>query len=335
MTSNYHPWRVDLDHFQKHGTVRSLLDFAVLAPSSHNSQPWLFEVSDDRILVYANRQRQLVASDVNDRELYISLGCAITNIVIAAQALGLQATVAHTVDKQDLAATITFHAETSGNNSSPLLQAILTRTNNRNPYSSQHVPAHFFESVRSKLLASLRFDVVTNPEQKKLLAETVVQAGIEAMNSEAFRQELNQYVKSNFTRSSFGMPGFGMGIPAPISLLAPTMVKHLNMNRLTAKKDFKILTTHTPVFGIISSTEDNPDVWLKTGEFFETVALQAEASSIRVGVWAAPIEIGSYYQAVQKILGIQERPQMFFRMGYTNNVPKHSPRLQASATLKE
>ncbi|MFC7136860.1 nitroreductase family protein [Halobaculum litoreum] len=44
-------WRVDADGFPAGGTVaeqaRFLLRYAVLAPSSHNTQPWSFAVDDD------------------------------------------------------------------------------------------------------------------------------------------------------------------------------------------------------------------------------------------------------------------------------------------------
>ena len=40
-----------------------LLKYAVLAASSHNSQPWMFNVSDDEILLYADRSRWLSVAD--------------------------------------------------------------------------------------------------------------------------------------------------------------------------------------------------------------------------------------------------------------------------------
>ena len=57
---------------------------AVLASSAHNSQPWLFEPHDDAITVYADLSRTLGAADPFRRELYASLGCALTNLAIAA-----------------------------------------------------------------------------------------------------------------------------------------------------------------------------------------------------------------------------------------------------------
>ena len=53
-----------------------LLNYAVLAPSSHNSQPWKFNVSGDEISLFADKTRWLKVADADQRELHISLGCA-------------------------------------------------------------------------------------------------------------------------------------------------------------------------------------------------------------------------------------------------------------------
>lgn len=46
MKSNYEAWDVDVKEFPKHGSIEDqlifLLHYAILDPSSHNSQPWQF-----------------------------------------------------------------------------------------------------------------------------------------------------------------------------------------------------------------------------------------------------------------------------------------------------
>ncbi len=58
-----------------------MMEQAVKAPSGHNTQPWLFRVQKDRIQI-------LPAVDPDNRELFISLGCATENLCIAAEAKG-------------------------------------------------------------------------------------------------------------------------------------------------------------------------------------------------------------------------------------------------------
>ncbi|WP_229440580.1 hypothetical protein [Massilia sp. BSC265] len=56
----------------------------MLAPSSHNTQPWLFRMAESSIDLFADRTRALPVNDPDDRELTISCGCALMHLRIAA-----------------------------------------------------------------------------------------------------------------------------------------------------------------------------------------------------------------------------------------------------------
>lgn len=76
-------------------TARALYDAAAratLAPSIHNSQPWRFEVLDDRLDLYLDRARRLPAVDPLGREAAISCGAALFGLRVALAAAGLDAT---------------------------------------------------------------------------------------------------------------------------------------------------------------------------------------------------------------------------------------------------
>ncbi len=73
--------------------LEELVAAAVLAPSSHNTQPWLFELHDGEIDLHADRIRALPVNDPHDRELTISCGCALRNLELAAGEHDLTATV--------------------------------------------------------------------------------------------------------------------------------------------------------------------------------------------------------------------------------------------------
>jgi len=70
-------------------STESLIQKAVRAPSSHNTQPWIFHVAESAINLYADRTRALPVNDPDDRELTISCGCALMNLRVAAAAEGL------------------------------------------------------------------------------------------------------------------------------------------------------------------------------------------------------------------------------------------------------
>lgn len=60
-----------------------LVECAIKAPSGHNTQPWKFENIENGIIIHPDFKRALPVVDANNYELYISLGCALENILIA------------------------------------------------------------------------------------------------------------------------------------------------------------------------------------------------------------------------------------------------------------
>jgi len=60
---NYSAWQVDTQDFYKCRSDKErlefLLRFAVLAPSSHNSQPWRFEIGEGAIKIFLDFSRRL------------------------------------------------------------------------------------------------------------------------------------------------------------------------------------------------------------------------------------------------------------------------------------
>ena len=66
---------------------------AILAANPHDTQPWLFEVDENAITLFADRARNLGTFDPFRREMHLGLGAAMENLVLAARAFGLAATV--------------------------------------------------------------------------------------------------------------------------------------------------------------------------------------------------------------------------------------------------
>ena len=66
---------------------------AAKAPSGYNTQLWLFKINDSSIEIHANFERSLLIVDPDNRELFISLGCAAENLCIAASCKGYKSEV--------------------------------------------------------------------------------------------------------------------------------------------------------------------------------------------------------------------------------------------------
>jgi len=75
---------------ERRALQHELIRYATLAPSSHNTQCWRFELRRDRIAIEPDWSRRCPAVDPDDHHLFVSLGCATENLMQAARAHGFR-----------------------------------------------------------------------------------------------------------------------------------------------------------------------------------------------------------------------------------------------------
>jgi hypothetical protein len=108
--------------------LQELVRCATLAANSHNTQPWKFGLSPDTISIHPDRSRRAPVVDPDEHHLWVSLGCATENLVLAAAALGKHADIAFGPQE----AHIVF--DNAAPVRSPLVNAIFQRQCTRSEY---------------------------------------------------------------------------------------------------------------------------------------------------------------------------------------------------------
>ncbi len=114
----------------------ALVSAAILAANAHNTQPWIFRIGDSRIELFADTRRDIGAIDPFSREMYIGLGCALENLVLAARARGYKYDLALAPDSGDPAHAATIDLSPGSKEVSPLYEAIPERRTNRYVYDT-------------------------------------------------------------------------------------------------------------------------------------------------------------------------------------------------------
>ena len=107
-----------------------LVRMATLAANSHNTQPWLFRAADGQVSILPDIARRTAVVDPDDHHLYISLGCAAENMVIAGAALGRSGAVSVSAGA---APQIDISFATAQPRGQDLYQAIPLRQSTRSP----------------------------------------------------------------------------------------------------------------------------------------------------------------------------------------------------------
>jgi hypothetical protein len=126
----YEPWHLDLS---SRGPM-SLVGAAILAANAHDSQPWVFRVASDRINLFAAMERSIGAMDPLGREMYLSLGCALENLVLAAKAHGYRTDVRLMPTPEDPSYVARVALASGPTEPSDLYNAIPLRHTNRAAY---------------------------------------------------------------------------------------------------------------------------------------------------------------------------------------------------------
>ena len=125
--------------------LRFTLNYAVLAPSSHNTQPWRFRIitGGDGVDVWADRTRRLPVADPHDRELLISCGAALLQLRLAMENFGPRTYTELLPDasEPDWEARIQWgHRAIDRRAERPLFKNIVWRHTDRDPFHEWTVP---------------------------------------------------------------------------------------------------------------------------------------------------------------------------------------------------
>jgi nitroreductase len=320
------PWNISESHFPFYGNAAEKLAFcvryAILAPSSHNTQPWHFVIQKNQIELYADRTRRLPVIDPDDRELIISCGAALANLCIAIRHFGYESDVTLGAQPNDanLIATIGLGRERKPTCQEQILfQTIPRRRTNRSAY--ENTP------ISRSLLGELRFACsdqgisltdFSGREQKLKIARLIGDGDRRQMSDPAFRTELAYWTRSAKVESRDGIPCYAQHLPRVLDFAAPFMarlIRTFDMGDFTAARDAD-LANASAVLAVLSTPVDSPADWLAAGIALEHVLLTARASGVWTSFLNQPIEVPELRSALRDLTGCPGTPQVLVRMGY-------------------
>ncbi len=329
------PWNISEGGFPRTGTssekLRFLLNYAVLAPSGHNTQPWLFNIVGDGVELYADRTRALPVCDPEDRELIMSCGAALLHLRVALRYFGYEGAVETfpEPDEPDLLARISFGDERKATaEEHSLFDAIPKRRTNRMPFEARQLPEKVLRELQaaaSKEAAWLH--IIQAENDRNRVADLIAEGDRIQMANRSFRRELAAWIHMNRTVSHDGMPGYAHGYGDLSSVLAPLVVRTFDIGKGQAAKD-RQLAAGSPVLAVLGTNGDTPNDWLSAGQALARVLLRARAEEVWASFMNQPIEVAELRPKLRDILGRKGVLQLLLRLGYGPEVrptPRRTP----------
>ena len=332
-------WDVTEDEFPKKGALHEkisfILKYAILAPSGHNTQPWLFKIVGDRTIeLYADRTRALPVVDPDDREMIISCGAALGQLRLAANHFGLADITDLLPDTNinpDLLAKVELKegdtiTQKLAQQDALLFEAITKRRSNRSPFESKKLPDDLLVSLKDiARVHGAWLEIVEEDLKKKSIADLISQGDKIQLSDKKFRRELAAWIHPNRSNSRDGMPGYAHGIPDIASYVGPFLIRTFDIGKGQAAKDTQ-LATGSPVLAVLGTDADEPLNWIQTGQVLARILLRARAENVWTSFMDQPIEVPELRLRLREALGRTAGfPQLLMRLGYSKDV-KPTPR---------
>jgi hypothetical protein len=330
-SNSYTPWQIPSDTTPRdEELIAFLIRFAVLAPSSHNTQPWRFRVQNDTLELYTDPDRKLGVADPQDRELYMSIGAALENISRAAESIQRAIKIEYVL-AGDLVARIVFVG--SAGSRADYREAMIQRRSTRLPFSLEPLPEDLVKTLSSIGRGGTKTLVFEKRAEIESIARISSEASGRALSNPVFRHELVKWVRNNWTRQPDGMPGFTQGIPGPVSLLAPLIMRLVDVGPDQAKKDYELLAA-SPCLVVLTAKRDELRGWIDAGRTYQAVCLLAQSNGFQTSSLASAIEDEAAVKGLYKKLSLTDRPVAILRVGKASRLARHSPRRSADSVSR-
>jgi nitroreductase len=340
-TLSLNPWDVRATDFPVTGTAAEqwcfLLQYAVLAPSGHNTQPWLFKTDRDMIELYADRSRALPVVDPDDRELTISCGAALFHLRLALRHFGYASTVVIFPDRHnpDLLARIHLGERTAvaAVEEQALFEAICKRRTNRQAFEQRAVPAPELIALQEAAQREgARLFILQEEDDRHAVADLIALADQMQWTDKHFRRELAAWTRSGPSElRQDGIPVSALSFGKLVSYVNLRSGRTFDMGNGQAARD-RQLVAGSPLLAVLGTDLDTPYDWLMTGQALARILLYARSQEVWASFLNQPIEIPEVRLMLHNLTRRSGFPQLLLRMGYGPEVPP-TPRRSVSEVL--
>ena len=307
--------------------LEDALRLASLAPSGHNAQPWTVRVPEsNRLVIGTARDRWLPAVDPGNRELLLSLGCFLENLVVSAGHLGLE------LDYRVVAATpgdrevleVTVRRATP----SPFpLDRILTRRTVRSGHLAQELRSADVHGLCAPFGGRLAF-FPPGSSSARWLSESTLEANRAQADREPAQEELSRWVRwsdDDALRQRNGLTPESMEITG----IAGWYVRHFMdrssvMGRRFRDRGVDAVRAQLGSYGgwlVMTSPDGSVSTLLETGRLFERMWLGCRQKMIAIHPMTQILEEAPFRDQVARQLGVSGAVQFIVRASYLARYP--------------
>ncbi len=313
--------------------IGALVRYATLAANSHNTQPWRFSMRESGVSIEPDMARRTPVVDPDDHHLFVSLGCAAENFLIASAAHGRPGALNFEA-VGDGRLDIDLSSATA--RSDVLYDAIPHRQSTRSEYDAQPIAvADLRQLEAASAVDGVSLILITDGVGREAVVDHVIAGNGAQMDDPAFVAELRDWIRFNPTaamETGDGLFSATTGNPS-IPTWFGRMVFDWFFDKETENEKYAKQIRSSAGVAVFVGEKDDREHWVRVGRSFQRFALQATALGIRTAHVNQPIEVANVRPVFAGWLGIGEaRPDLVVRFGTAPPMPM-SLRRPVSAVL--
>lgn len=313
--------------------LRDLVRFATLAPNGHNTQPWRFAIAPGQITIRPDLSRRTPVVDPDDHHVFVSLGCAVENLALAAAARGYRG---DPVFNDSDTGSIIFAHKSVPAQGSVLFDAIPRRQSTRANYDGRKVSAADLAVLAATAeVPGVDTVVITDRPNMDRVCDLVVAGNSAQMADPAFVRELKSWLRfspRHAIETGDGLYSVASGNPALPEWLGPRAFDMM----VTADSEndrYSSQLRSSAGVAVFFGQRDDREHWALAGRACQRFALQATALGLKHAFINQPVEVPSLRPELAELVGmVGRRPDIVMRFGYGPLLP-YSARRPVAAVL--
>lgn len=317
--------------------IIKILQVATRAPSTHNSQPWLFDIRDTKLSIHLDSSISLPQSDPVGRYAHISIGFLLHHICI----LGL-ATGVHPVVKTgtDGALLDVWFTETKPDISvQRVANSLFTRRNRRGIFLQKSVPDDvLLHATRIPVFFPTIFPTpniatLTRRADVHKMADLTALSMRRVYRNPHFRREMSRWIAPTGSGRMTGIPAYSLNVRPVFSWILPIIIRMFNIGSKLAFLNAQAIDSAAVSFGL--SNDETPQGWVATGFLASHAILTLHSSGVSSSVFVASIESEDTRKEASRLFSFETALQFHFVAGFLPDVVQwETPRIPAQKKIR-
>lgn len=292
------------------------------APSVHNTQPWRITMRRGDLYLSSDADRRLAAADPQGREMVMSCGAALYNLVLALRHLGHRPAVQLLPDADyphQLAAVSPDGGPGPADGDEDRFAAIALRRTYRGVFTADPVPDELLRLLqRAAVHERAELTTYDGADVRALATVTELASYMHARDG-VYAAEHNRWMRAANTARADGIHA------AHVPGAAPRGDPHFPPRFVDETRPPTTVTPPTGVVALLSTRGDTPRDWLHAGLALQRVLLQLTAAGYAAALHSQPLEIPHLRDFVAGEFTPGRHPQMLLRIGHPEPVSEPAP----------